>query len=682
MNYRSFKKLLGETSLERKCRLLFGFALLCLITTSFWIYASRTRRLVESQQVDKAQALVPEIIYREHIKRFARRITDMLSANQANNASKLNSTIVGLPGDLQTGDQAAKPNEIRPDWLPKDGALSDAPLHAEGLQDGQTQDEPSTQAALKTDPLQGLLPGSFLGLDWKGFQDRINQVDDLQLDAKWGLLLADETPGSDADYEALLKLQNNQFSTYSFSEDDNGVRYLNYYQAVKAGQECMTCHNGNGTRRYVPDAMVGMATVRLSMAGVEAQLSQNRMVLLASGIVTTVIAMIVAWIIVRYIIVKPLQHLKEVSIEIARGNMSQRSDINTGDEFEELSQAFNRMLRHITDKNEELREEAHKRTVQADMLAQVNLTLDASNQLKDEFLATMSHELRTPLNSILGFSDILAGAVNLDDRQKRYVENIRKSGRNLMVQINDLLDLAKIESGQMDLQLAEFDIRDLIDAQVHQIMPLADQKNIELRYANADDDLPAINQDRGKLRQILTNLLSNAIKFTPEGGRVRITSELVNKDMMSLQVEDTGIGIPLSEQEQIFEKFRQGSTSAERRDHVKREFGGTGLGLSIVRELSRLLGGDVSLDSEFGKGSVFTVTVPVAGPKALLKEEQEAIESGTSTSLTAITSTDLTAVVAETAPSKANSADASKSARPAVTVQTIEPSTSRPSSSH
>ena len=666
MNYRSFKKLLGETSLERKCRLMFGFALLCLITTSFWIYASRTRRLVESQQVDKASALVPEIIYREHIKRFARRFASAASALQATKAADIEPSIVGLPGELSTDGTKQSVPESQPDWFPKpnETPLQEITAPVDSADKGIDRE---MEFALKN-------------LDWRGFEERINKVDELQLDARWGLLLAADTPGTDVDYEAFLKLQNDEPSTYSFSEDDNGVRYLNYYQAVIATQECMACHNAPGVTSYAPNSLVGMATVRLSMAGVEAQLSRNRLILLASGIVTTVVAMIVAWVIVRYIIVKPLQHLKEVSIEIARGNMSQRSDISTGDEFEELSQAFNRMLRHITDKNEELRDEAQKRTLQADMLAQANLTLDASNQMKDEFLATMSHELRTPLNSILGFSDILANAVNLDDRQIRYVENIRKSGRNLMVQINDLLDLAKIESGQMDLQLAEFDIRDLIDAQVHQIMPLADQKNIELRYLNADSRLPLINQDRSKLRQILTNLLSNAIKFTPEGGRVRITSELVETDNMMLRVEDTGIGIPLSEQEQIFEKFRQGSTSAEGRDHVKREYGGTGLGLSIVRELSRLLGGDVLLESEFGKGSVFIVTIPIHGPTVLLEEEQAAIESGTSTVLSSITSTDLTAVVADSPESEqqGDSQDEDTSARPKVTLQTIRPAAERP----
>lgn len=673
MNYRSFKKLLGETSLERKCRLLFGCALLCLITASFWIYASLTRQLVQSQQVDKAEALVPEIIYRDHIKRFARRFSSIAAEVQATSAAQLPNSITGLPGDLKTAEGGQLPDGIRPDWLPDEGA---SPENLEALKElmeaaAANGDLPSAKIPSQGNSKAAALTSALLDLDWKGFQDQISQVDKMQLDAKWGLLLAEDNPGNDDDFEARVKLENGEVSTYTFSEENDGVRYLNFYKAVRATQECMTCHNGKGVTPYEPDQLVGMATVRLSMSGVEAKLSRNRLILLASGIVTTVVAMIVAWIIVRYIIVKPLQHLKEVSIEIARGNMNQRSDISTGDEFEELSQAFNRMLRHITDKNEELREEAQKRTLQADMLAQANLTLDASNKMKDEFLATMSHELRTPLNSILGFSDILAKAVNLDDRQQRYVQNIRKSGRNLMVQINDLLDLAKIESGQMDLQLAEFDIRDLIDAQVHQIMPLADQKNIELRYASLESDLPEINQDRGKLRQILTNLLSNAIKFTPEGGRVRVTSEVADADMMVVRVEDTGIGIPLPEQEQIFEKFRQGTTSAEGRDHVKREYGGTGLGLSIVRELSRLLGGDVSLESEFGKGSVFTVTIPVHGPQKLPEEEQAALESGSSNGITAITSTDLTAVDEESTDNKAH--PDTDSDYPTVTVRTIQP---------
>ena len=362
--------------------------------------------------------------------------------------------------------------------------------------------------------------------------------------------------------------------------------------------------------------------------------------LLAFAIVTTFIAMLVAYIIVRYIIVKPVLHLKDVSDEIARGNLNLRAEINTGDEFEELSHAFNRMLRHMTTVNDELRGVNDNLDAKVDQLAQANLELFNSNALKDEFLATMSHELRTPLNSILGFSDVLAGAKNLDDRQQRYVKNIRTSGHNLMVQINDLLDLAKIESGQMKVQATSFSLTDLILNQIDQIMPLADQKNIELRIRDQDANIPNAHQDAGKIRQIVTNLLSNAIKFTPEGGRVRVSCQSLNDDTFELCVEDTGIGIPMHDQGTIFEKFRQGTTTGGERDHVKREYGGTGLGLSIVRELSRLLGGDVYLESEFGKGSVFTVRLPFETPPELPATEFS-LDSPSGVNLNRITSADL-----------------------------------------
>jgi hypothetical protein len=396
-----------------------------------------------------------------------------------------------------------------------------------------------------------------------------------------------------------------------------------------------------GTRESKPP-LLSIARIQISLEAVDAQLSRNRAILLATGIVTSFLAMLAAYAIVRYIIVKPVQHLKDVSDEIARGNLNLRADISTGDEFEELSHAFNRMLRHMMTVNDELRSLNDSLDGKIDQLAQANMELFNNNKLKDDFLATISHELRTPLNSILGFSDILQSAVNLDERQKRYVHNIQTSGQSLMVQINDLLDLAKIESGKMDLHRTEVQIADLLELQMQQIMPLADRKNIDLRIEPPPQPLPLLQQDRSKINQILTNLLSNAIKFTPEGGRVRIASRLSESDLVEFSVEDTGIGIPLQEQEHIFEKFRQGSTGSGSRDHVKREYEGTGLGLSIVRELARLLGGDVSLRSEFGKGSLFIVRLPIIAPdKKKMETVETAIETRTSPAMPLITTVDL-----------------------------------------
>ena len=319
--------------------------------------------------------------------------------------------------------------------------------------------------------------------------------------------------------------------------------------------------------------------------------------------------MIAAYAIVRYVVVKPVLHLKDVSDSIAKGNLDLRADIRTGDEFEELSHAFNRMLRHLVAVQEELRQVNHDLDIKVDELAKVNLALFETNNLKSQFLATMSHELRTPLNSILGFSDVLGGAANLDDRQHRYVRNIQTSGKDLLTLINDILDLAKIESGKMELHVAELSLLDLIERLLGMVRPLAEKKNIDL-IGEVAPSIPLLKQDTGKVQQILYNLLSNAIKFTPEGGRVRVLARRVDNEYFELVCDDTGVGIALEEQETIFEKFRQGNLTPGGNSALTREFAGTGLGLSIVKELSKLLGGEVSLQSELGKGSTFTVRLP------------------------------------------------------------------------
>jgi len=231
------------------------------------------------------------------------------------------------------------------------------------------------------------------------------------------------------------------------------------------------------------------------------------------------------------------------------------------------------------------------------------------NRVKSDFLATMSHELRTPLNSILGFSDVLGSISSLEDKQKRYVEHIRKSGRMLLDMINNILDLAKMESGKMEVRLTDFHIGHVIEAQCDMARPLSEKKNIDLD-CEIDPELPMMRQDQARVQQILNNLLSNAIKFTPEGGRVKIVARMNASGDLVLQVSDTGVGIAEEDQQTIFEKFRQGRTAMPGGDAMTREYSGTGLGLSIVRELCRLLGGEITVQSQLGTGSVFTVRLP------------------------------------------------------------------------
>ena len=341
----------------------------------------------------------------------------------------------------------------------------------------------------------------------------------------------------------------------------------------------------------------------------------NRAILLTTAIVTVFLAMLAAYAIVRYVIVKPLKHLREVSDEVRKGNVAARAEIHTGDEFEDLGTAFNRMLRGLVDSQDELLKVNRDLDTKVDQLAQANMHLYEMNRLKSDFLATMSHELRTPLNSIIGFSDVLGGIAGLEEKQKRYVQNIRSSGRMLLDMINDILDLAKIEAGKMAIRSTEFRLDGVISAQCDMVRPLAERKNIDVDFTVAHEIGPVV-QDQGKVQQILANLLSNAVKFTPEGGRIEVRASLERSPsdrsggMLVIDVEDTGVGIADEEQQVIFEKFRQSRLFRSGEDAMTREFSGTGLGLSIVRELCRLLGGDVSLASELGRGSTFTVWLP------------------------------------------------------------------------
>jgi signal transduction histidine kinase len=250
-----------------------------------------------------------------------------------------------------------------------------------------------------------------------------------------------------------------------------------------------------------------------------------------------------------------------------------------------------------------------------DELAQANLHLYEMNRLKSDFLATMSHELRTPLNSIIGFSDVLGSIESLDERQKRYVQNIRSSGRMLLEMINDILDLAKIEAGKMEVRPGVFRLESIVSAQCDMVRPLAERKRIDLAF-DIGPGLEDLEQDPAKVQQILANLLSNAVKFTPEGGRINVQARLADEPAIAgpdflIDVIDTGVGVAEEEQQAIFEKFRQGRVFQTGDDAMTREFSGTGLGLSIVRELCRLLGGDVSVESQLGRGSRFTVRLPV-----------------------------------------------------------------------
>ena len=237
-------------------------------------------------------------------------------------------------------------------------------------------------------------------------------------------------------------------------------------------------------------------------------------------------------------------------------------------------------------------------------LAAANLKLEAATEEKSRFLAAVSHDLRTPLNAILGFSDVLLQRMfgELNPKQEEYLRDIHGAGEHQLSLVNDLLDLSKIEAGKMELHPVPFSMRELIDGTIAIARPLADAKGVRLDGAVAPD-VGTVEQDPARLKQVVLNLLSNAIKFTNAGGSVHAAVSVAD-GRVTIAVTDTGVGISAEDQALVFEEFRQVGASA-------RSAQGTGLGLSLVRGFVRMMGGEVSLRSAVGKGSTFTVVIPL-----------------------------------------------------------------------
>jgi signal transduction histidine kinase len=238
-------------------------------------------------------------------------------------------------------------------------------------------------------------------------------------------------------------------------------------------------------------------------------------------------------------------------------------------------------------------------------IADKSRQLEAASQHKSEFLANMSHELRTPLNAIIGFSEVLAQGMfgEVNDKQSEYLHDILESGRHLLSLINDILDLSKIEAGRMELELSEFDLPQAIQNALTLVRERALRRGIALHHI-IDDQVADIRADERKVKQVLLNLLSNAIKFTPEGGRIDVGARL-HDDVAEVSVTDTGIGIAPTDQDTVFEEFRQVGAADKKAE-------GTGLGLTLSRKFIELHGGKIWVQSEVGRGSTFTFTLPVS----------------------------------------------------------------------
>jgi signal transduction histidine kinase len=305
---------------------------------------------------------------------------------------------------------------------------------------------------------------------------------------------------------------------------------------------------------------------------------------------------------------RPVKQMRTAAGRIGAGAYDERIELRRRDELGGLADELNGMAASLQASVQSLEQKVEERTRELQRalaeLSRKSRQLEVASEHKSDFLANMSHELRTPLNAIIGFSQVLRqrlfGPIN--EKQEEYLDDILSSGNHLLSLINDVLDLSKVEAGQVELEVASLSLREALERGVVMVREPATKQGVRLSLELAPG-VDLVEGDERRLRQVIFNLLSNAVKFTPEGGEVVVATASRDHEVL-ISVTDTGPGIPLEDHERIFEEFQQTDVGVQQRE-------GTGLGLALSKRLVELHGGRIWVESEHGHGSCFVFTLPI-----------------------------------------------------------------------
>ncbi len=428
---------------------------------------------------------------------------------------------------------------------------------------------------------------------------------------------------------------------YGVSEYE-GEQVFRYSAPMKIEKSCLECHGepageidqtGYPKEGWGIDDIGGAISIMIPMESYVA--AEHELVLRNAFffVFMLVACLLIVYMSLTHLVTRPLQRLRQAFGSMQRGNLDVRlNDSESSYELNAVVAEFNEMAHQLSDLYDNLESQVEERTAQLSrvnealktkrvQLEHANERLRNENQYKSDFLNMMSHELRTPLTSIIAFSEMLNRAGDpVDEKEAEIRREIEANSHVLLLMINDILEMSRLDAGKTQLVMETVDLGDVVGLVQSVVAPLSRRNKVAFSYS-IDADVPLVTCDGDRIRHVLENLCGNAMKFTPAGGTVtlHVSYDAVSDEVL-LRVADTGIGIAEEDRDRIFEKFVQADSSASRR------YRGTGLGLALVREYTEMHGGHVELESELGKGSAFTVHLPVSPVVRPAVESAEATE--------------------------------------------------------